>query len=105
MAWYRLYINSVDGGGIVCEGPFEFSSKEIAWRAAYDMAIDDYESFEGHHGITDIGNIMDNPEEYGLDADAAGDDCWSVCYEQREDWLSYWVEGASGPNDIDEDYQ
>ena len=48
---------------------------------------------------------MDNPEDYGLDADAAGDDCWSVYYEERESWLDYYVEEASGPDDKDEDYQ
>ena len=104
MNWYRLYIDSV-GGGVICEGPEEFRSERSALEEAYYLAIDDYESFKGYHGIPDIGDIMDNPEEYGLDADAAGDDCWSVYYEQREDWLSYWVEEASGPNDIDEDYQ
>lgn len=104
MKWYKLYVESV-GGGIICEGPLEFSSMDIAIRAAYDMAIEDYESFEGYHGIPDIRDIMDNPEEYGLEADAAGDDCWSVYYEERESWLCYFVVEASGPNDKDEDYQ
>ncbi len=104
MNWYRLYIDSV-GGGVVCEGPLEFSSKEIATSAAYDMAVEDYESFEGYHGIPDIGDIMDNPEDYGLDADATDHECWEAYYEQRESWLSYWAERASGPDDKDEDYQ
>ena len=104
MNWYRLYVDSV-GGGVICEGPQEFRSEQSALIEAYNLAIDDYECFAGYHGIPGISDIMDNPEEYGLDADAAGDDCWSVYYEQREDWLSYWVEEASGPNDLDEDYQ
>lgn len=102
MAWYRLYVDSVVGG-VICEGPQEFSSEQSALEKAYDLAIEDYESFEDYYGIPGINDIMENPEEYGLDADAAGDDCWSVYYEQREDWLSYWVEEASGPNDLDED--
>lgn len=103
MAWYRLYVDSVVGG-VICEGPQEFSSEQSALEKAYDLAIEDYEFFEDYRGIPGINDIMENPEEYGLDADAAGDDCWSVYYEQREDWLSYWVEEASGPNDLDEDY-
>lgn len=102
--WYRLYIHSV-GGGEVCEGPREFKSKENAQDEARIMAIDDYESFEGYHGIPDIGDIMENMEDYGLDRDATEDDCWDVYYEQREGWLDYWVEEASGPDDIDEDLQ
>lgn len=102
--WYRLYIHSV-GGGEVCEGPYEYKSKEDAQTEARIMAIDDYESFEGYHGIPDIGDIMENMEDYGLDSDASEDDCWDVYYEQREGWLDYWIEEASGPDDIDEDLQ
>jgi hypothetical protein len=104
MNWYRLYINSV-GGGVVCEGPLEFSSKDIATQAAYDMAIEDYESFEGLHGIPDIGDIMEDKEGYNLSEDVSEDECWEVYYEQRESWLNYWAEEASGPDDKDEDYQ
>jgi hypothetical protein len=104
MNWYRLYVNSV-GNGTICEGPFEFSSEEIATQAAYDMAVEDYESFEGYHGIPDIGDIMEDKEGYNLSEDASEDECWEAYYEQRESWLSYWAEEASGPDDKDEDYQ
>lgn len=104
MNWYRLYVSSV-GGGTICEGPFEFSSEEIATQAAYDMAVEDYESFEGLHGIPDVGDIMEDKEGYNLSGDASEDECWEVYYEQRESWLSYWAEEASGPDDKDEDYQ
>lgn len=104
MNWYRLYVSSV-GGGTVCEGPLEFSSKDIAIQAAYDMAVEDYESFEGLHGIPDIGDIMKDKEGYNLSEDASEDECWEAYYEQRESWLSYWAEEASGPDDKDEDYQ
>lgn len=57
MAWYRCYIHSV-GGGVYCEGPLEFKNKFGAEKYAYDMAIDDYESFEGYHGIPDIGVFL-----------------------------------------------
>jgi hypothetical protein len=93
------------GGGTVCEGPLEFSSKDIATQAAYDMAVEDYESFEGLHGIPDIGDIMEDKEGYNLSEDASEDECWEVYYEQRESWLNYWAEEASGPDDKDESYQ
>lgn len=104
MNWYRLYISSV-GGGTVCEGPLEFSSKDIATQAAYDMTVEDYESFEGLYGIPDVGDIMEDKEGYNLSEDASEDECWEAYYEQRESWLSYWAEEASGPDDKDEDYQ
>lgn len=104
MAWYRCYVYSV-GGGEYCEGPLEFKNRHDAEEYAYDMAINDYESFEGYHGIPDIGDIMEDKEGYNLDEDATEDDCWEVYYEQRESWMNYWVKEASGPDDIDEDYQ
>ena len=102
--WYRLYINSV-GGGTECEGPREYKTKEDAMDDARQMAIDDYESFEGYHGIPDIGEIIEDKEGYGLDEDTSEDECWEVYYEQREGWMNYWVVEANGPDDIDEDYQ
>ena len=102
--WYRLYYTSV-GGGVVCEGPEEFSSKNKAVNEAYRLAVEDYETFEGYHGIPDFYDIRDDKEGYGLEEDASEDDCWEVYREQRENWLDYWVEEASGPDDKDEGYQ
>lgn len=102
--WYRLYIQSV-GGGIECEGPREYRTKNEALDDARQMAIEDYESFEGYHGIPDIEDIKNDKEGYNLDEDATEDECWEVYYEQRENWIDYWVKEASGPDDKDEDYQ
>ena len=102
--WYRLYVRSV-GGGTICEGPFEYKDKRDATDEAYNMAVEDYESFEGYHGIPDIGDIMEHKEDYGVEEDANEDECWEAYYEQRENWLNYWAEEAEGPDDIDEDYQ
>lgn len=101
--WYRLYIDSV-GGGTEVYGPMEFENEEKALLYAHELAVEDYESFEGYHGIVDCGDIMDNPEDYGIeegDRDAA----WEVYEGIKEDSLSYWAEEATGPDDIDEDYQ
>jgi hypothetical protein len=102
--WYRLYVHSV-GGGTICEGPFEYKDERDATDEAYNMAVEDYESFEGYHGIPDIGDIMEYKEDYGVEEDANEDECWEAYYEQRENWLNYWAEEAEGPDDIDEDYQ
>ena len=104
MAWYRLYVNSV-GNSSICEGPIECSDKDVAMYVVRNMAIEDYESFEGYHGIPDIGDIFDNWEDYGFDEYPSQDAAWECYQEERESWLDYWVEEASGPDDIDEDYQ
>lgn len=104
MAWYRCYCSSV-GGGSYYEGPMEFRNKNEADEYAYNMAVEDYESFEGHHGIPGLGDIKDYPEYYGLSEDASEDEYWDAYREERENWLDYWVEEANGPDDIDEDYR
>lgn len=104
MAWYRCYYNSV-GGGKECEGPMEFKSEEDAMDYAREIAVEDYEMFEECHGIPDIGDIKDFPEDFNLDSDADEDEYWDAYIEEREKWLDYWVEEASGSDDIDEDYQ
>lgn len=104
MTWYRCYIHSV-GGGVYCEGPLEFKNKFGAEEYAYDMAIDDYESFKGYHGIPDIGDIFDSWEDYGFEEYPFYDDAWECYQEERENWLDYWVKEAKDENDIDEDYQ
>ena len=104
MAWYRCYYNSLDGVSY-CEDPMEFRNKDEAYKYAYDAAIEDYECFEGHLGIPNLGDIKDHPEYYGLSENASEDEYWDTYIEERENWLDYWVEEASGPDDIDEDYQ
>ena len=104
MRWYRLYYKSV-GGGVECEGPRKYTGEHDATVDAYLLAVEDYESFEGYHGIPSVDNIMDEKEDYGLASDASEDECWEAYYEERQSWLDYWVEEANGPDDIDEDYQ
>lgn len=104
MAWYRCYIHSV-GGGIECEGPIEFNDKDSAYEYAYEMAISDYESFEGYHGIISAADIFDCPEDFGLKDSCSRDEIWEVYQEIKEDAIDYWIVEAKDETDIDEDYQ
>ena len=101
--WYRLYVNSV-GGGTEVDGPREFNDEKGALEYAHDLAVEDYESFEGYHGIVDFDDVMSNPEDYGIE-EGDGDAAWEVYEETKENALDYWVKEATGPDDIDEDYQ
>ena len=66
--------------------------------AAYQAAIDDYESFEGLHGIRGVEDIAE--EDYDIDPEdnipeELYDEIWEVYLEERESQLNYWAEEIS----------
>jgi len=60
-------------------------TREEAESYAYQLAIDEYESYAGSNGLRDIDEIM---EEDGVDENEAE----QTYNEERESWLDYWVE-------------
>lgn len=77
----------------------EFESVEDATEAAYDCAIEDYQSYEGLHGLPDRAMIMDNPEEYGLSEDYLESELEDVYMDAVESWIQYWAQEI---HDLDE---
>lgn len=63
----------------------EFKNKKDAERYAYQMAIEEYQSYEGLHGLRTIDDII---EEEGVDFDEAE----SIYNDEMESWLDYGVE-------------
>jgi hypothetical protein len=55
---------------------------------AYEKAIEEYETFEGLHGILDINDVC---EEQGID-DIESDEAWEAYREEREYCLEYFAE-------------
>lgn len=60
-------------------------TREEAESYAYQLAINEYESYAGSYGLRDIDEIM---EEDDVDDDEAE----QIYSEERESWLDYWVE-------------
>lgn len=61
---------------------------------AYGAAIEDYESYEGLHGIRDMHDIAE--DDYGISLDEADDATYDAIYQdyidEREGQLDYWAE-------------
>ena len=63
---------------------------------AYEQAIEEYESFEGLHGIRGMADIAE--EDFGIDLDEldynTGDyiDIETTYLDEREGQLDYWAE-------------
>ena len=63
---------------------YEANSWQEAENYAYELACEDYESYEGMYGLRTVNDIM---EEEGLTEDEAYDSY----LEERESWLHYVV--------------
>ena len=77
----------------------EFSSQQEADEAAYQLAIDDYESFEGLHGIRSMREIAEEDFEVDLDEldydTAMYIDIETTYLDERESQISYGAEEIS----------
>ena len=98
MAYFRI---EFDCGCGTNEEYLEFSSQEEAYKYAYQMAIEDYESFEGLHGIRDMAQIAE--EDFGIedgydneDLNLGDIDAVQTAYiEKRESAIHYYAEEIS----------
>lgn len=88
---FEIYAGLSGGfGGAKYVETIEFPSYEEAEDYALELAIEEYQGYEGLHGIRSISEIM---EDEGLDED----DAELEYLEERDSWLDYYVE------EIDED--
>lgn len=71
-------------------------SLEDAYALAREYAVEEYDSYSGMGGVTDRGDIYDNPEDFGLDEKDVDD----VLNEEINSWIDYWVV----PEDEDKEY-
>ena len=101
MNLYNIYAGlSGSFGGASYRGTGEFKSHADAEEEAYTLAIEEYESYEGYHGIMSWHDVA---EENGLDIfedSAEIDDLYS---DEREGWLDYYAVLASEDEDTPED--
>ena len=113
---FRIYAGLSGGfGGAVYQGIYECRSQEEAEWKAYDIAVEEYESYGGNHGLTDWdGCYEDLLESEWIEPGAQSeeeiermvDDHYR---EQVESWIVYKavpVESSSTDFDIDDaDYE
>jgi len=72
-------------GGANFTGEVFNGTKTQAESRAYGAAQEEYESYEGNHGLRSTSDIMD---EDGVDEEEAE----QIRNEEMESWLDYWVE-------------
>lgn len=77
-------------GGAEYKGTGDFSSRDSAEEMAYQYAVEEYESYEGYHGVL---SWYDVALENGLDPDNPDNeeeinDLYSM---EKEDWMEYYA--------------
>ena len=96
MAYFRITHGCGCGEN---EEYMEFNSQQEADEAAYQLAIDDYESFEGLHGIRSMREIAEEDFEVELDEldfdTAMYIDIETTYLDERESQISYGAEEIS----------
>lgn len=75
-------------GGATYHGIFEGTAKE-AEQYAWELACEEFEQYEGLHGLPSYGELV---EEFEADElENAEDAAWEVFCEERESWLDYSI--------------
>ena len=109
MAWFKIYAGmSGSMGGAQYHGTYEYDDIDEATKDAYRIAEEEYQSYEGHHGILSPADVEDDLRDSGFIEDDMTDDevADMIDYHYREEiesWISYYVLPATGPNDGDQE--
>lgn len=93
MKKYNIYAGLGGGFGgarLVAEAE-EFENEDAAVNYAYECALEEYQSYEGYHGIVSYGDILDYPEDYGLEDGFTEEDVQEIYQEEVESWITYYV--------------
>lgn len=97
MSKYNIYAGLSGGfGGYQYHCTEEYENKEEALDAARELAIEEYQSYEGSHGLSSEADILeDYLEDNGLLHDELTEsdyeEIWDMYMEEVEGWLSYMV--------------
>lgn len=94
MKKYDIYAGLGGGFGgahLVAEAE-EFENQEAAVKYAYECALEEYQSYEGCYGIVSYGDILNYPEDYGLEDGFTEEDVQEIYQEEIESWITYCVE-------------
>lgn len=109
MPWFKIY-SGMGGsfGGARYNGTYEYANINEATADAYRMAEEEYQSYEGCHGILSYADCEEDLQDSGfIDGDMSDDEIEDMVYshyrEEIESWISYYALPATGPDDQDED--
>lgn len=108
MSWFKIYAGLGGGfGGANYHGTYEYENIDEALNDAYNLAFEEYQSYEGCHGILSCEEVAADLRDSGLIGDDLTDSeledaVYSYYLEEVESWIEYHAMPAEGPHDRDE---
>ena len=109
MSWFKILAGmSGSFGGTLYHGTYEYADEQEAYDDAYRIAEEEYQSYEGCHGILSYADCEEDLQNSGfIDGDMSDDEIEDMVAnryrEEIESWISYYVLPATGPDDISHD--
>lgn len=92
MAQFELFagMGGSFGGAQSC-GIYEYDTEEEANAAAYELAVEEYQSYEGLHGIPSYEDVRDEYIEMYGDEDPDEDLVQEYYEEEMSGWIVYYA--------------
>ena len=103
MPWFKIYAGLGGSfGGANYQGTYEYNTREEAEEDACLMAEEEYQSYEGYHGIMSWDDCREDLIE-SCGEEPSEEDVDTHYREEIESWTSWYVKPATGPDDIDDE--
>lgn len=83
-------------GGANDHGVYDVRDHDEALELAYELAVEEYQSYEGEHGILSWGDCREDLIDSNPDLDIDDEDVDAYYNECIEGWIDYYIE------DVDE---
>ena len=97
MPLFDLYAGMAGGfGGASYCGTYEYDTIDEAVNDAYQMAIDEYQSYEGSYGVLSWEDCREDLIESFPEDDITDDDVDQHYREAQEGWIEWWAEPHNG---------
>ncbi len=116
MALYHLYVGLGGGfGGAQFSHAEEFESRDEAIEAAYELAVEEYESYGGFHGLESYDSLRELMQEEALQngecpegqdvSEYITDEMVDEAYREEVDgWIQYYVRLADEDGEYEPEY-
>ena len=103
MAWFKIFAGMGGSfGGAQYHGTYEYEDEREAYDDAYRIAEEEYQSYEGCHGIMSWQDCYEDlRDSFGEEPDE--EDVNLHYREEIEGWISCYIQPATGPDDTSHD--